>query len=526
VAGITPRTKSSFSLAAPGIRPQPQGSLSLRSGDGANALGKNSLMNKPSQIAAVDGVKHSAPAAGPVRLRADKLGVVAVAFFAIAAAAPMAAVVGASPVIFSASGPATPVIYVIAALLVALFSVGYLRMSQHITNAGGFVAYIAKGLGTKWATGGAGIAILTYLSLQIGLWSQFGVFAGQLVESLTGIGLPVYFWVVAVLALTTGLTMKGVDASLRVLGVLILGETLVVAVLVGSLIAQKGLGIFTFAGFTGENIFGPGLGISLLFAFACFTSFEATVVFAEEAKNPRRTIPRAAYLVIAFVGVFYAVSTWAIGGAIGIDGIQAVATENPSGMIFDLAEASAGAWLSVAMQVLVVTSFIAMLLGLSNMFSRYLFALGRSGALPAKLSSVSNSGAPSLAGLVNSLVVLAVISAFLLAGADPLATVFAWFVALGTAGFISILLLTSAAILAYFAKNRIRDNLWVTVIAPALSLLAFIVVAYLTLDNYDVLLGGAGDVARWLLLGIPLFFVAGLVRGTQKPTINYAAEIV
>jgi amino acid transporter len=263
-----------------------------------------------------------------------------------------------------------------------------------------------------------------------------------------------------------------------------------------------------------------------LFAFACFTSFEATVVFAEEAKNPHRTIPRAAYLVIAFVGVFYAVSTWAIGGAIGIDGIQAVATENPSGMIFDLAEASAGAWLSVAMQVLVVTSFIAMLLGLSNMFSRYLFALGRSGALPAKLSSVSNSGAPSLAGLVNSLVVLAVISAFLLAGADPLATVFAWFVALGTAGFISILLLTSAAILAYFAKSRIRDNLWVTIIAPALSLLAFIVVAYLTLDNYDVLLGGAGDVARWLLLGIPLLFVAGLVRGTQKPTINYAAEIV
>ena len=30
----------------------------------------------------------------------------------------------------------------------------------HITNAGGFVAYIAKGLGNRWATGGAGLAIL------------------------------------------------------------------------------------------------------------------------------------------------------------------------------------------------------------------------------------------------------------------------------------------------------------------------------------------------------------------------------
>lgn len=461
-----------------------------------------------------------------VRLRPNKLGVIAVAFFSIAAAAPMAAVVGASPVLFSASGPGTPVIYTIAALLVALFSVGYLRMSHHITNAGGFVAYIAKGLGNKWATAGAGIAILTYLSLQIGLWSQFGVFAQQLVESLTGIGIPVYVWIVVVLALTAGLTMRGVDASLKVLGVLILGETLVVAALVFSLIAQKGLGIFTFEGFTASNVFGPGLGISMLFAFACFTSFEATVVFAEEAKNPRRTIPRAAYLVIAFVGVFYTLSTWAISGSIGIDHIQQEASDNPAGMIFDLANASAGPWLSIAMQILVVTSFIAMLLGLSNMFSRYLFALGRAGALPARLSSVSKTGAPSFAGLVNALVVLIVISAFLLTGADPIGIVFSWFVALGTAGFITILLLTSVAIVAFFARNGIRDNLWVTVIAPSLSVMAFIVIGYLTLDNYDALLGGAGGVARWLLVAVPIFLVAGIVRGTQKPSIDYAAEIL
>jgi amino acid transporter len=460
------------------------------------------------------------------RLRPNKLGVVAVAFFAIAAAAPMAAVVGASPVLFAASGPGTPVIYVIAALLVALFSVGYLRMSHSITNAGGFVAYMAKGLGTKWATGGAGIAILTYVSLQVGLWSQFGVFAQQLVESLTGLGLPPYFWIVLVLSMATALTMKGVDASLKVLGVLILGETLVVAALVVSLIAQKGLAIFTFEGFTGANIVGPGLGISLLFAFACFTSFEATVVFAEEAVNPRKTIPRAAYLVIAFVGFFYMISTWAISGAIGIDRIQSEAAANPAGMIFDLAQSSAGSWLSLAMQILVVTSFIAMMLGLANMFARYLFALGRAGTLPAKLASVSKTGAPTFAGLVNGLTVLAIISVFLISGADPMTTVFAWFVALGTAGFISILLLTSAAIIVFFARAKMRDSLWVTVIAPVLSLISFIIIGYLTLDNYDALLGGAGGVARWLLLGIPLVLIAGIARGAQKPSIDYASEIV
>jgi len=103
--------------------------------------------------------------------------------------------------------------------------------------------------------------------------------------------------------------------------------------------------------------------------------------------------------------------------------------------------------------------------------------------------------------------------------------VFAWFVALGTAGFIAILLVTSAAIVVFFARNGMRDNLWVTVIAPSLSFLAFIVIGYLTLDNYDALLGGAGGAARWLLLGIPLFFVAGIACGAQKPAINFAAVI-
>lgn len=39
------------------------------------------------------------------------------------------------------------------------------------------------------------------------------------------------------------------------------------------------------------------------------------------------------------------------------------------------------------------------------------------------------------------------------------------------------------------------------------------------------LLAGAGGVARWLLLGIPLFFVAGIARGAQKPSINFATLI-
>jgi amino acid transporter len=479
----------------------------------------------PERSVATDAQKEDGIHTG---LRSNRLGVLAVAFFVIAAAAPIAAVVGASPVLFSASGPGTPVIYAIAALLIALFSVGYLRMSREITNAAGFVAYIAKGLGSRWATGAAGIALVTYIALQGGLWSQFGVFAQQLVIGLIGVEVPVYVWIVAALVLTTLLTMRGVDASLKVLGLIIVEETLVIVALVVCLILQRGWGIFTLDGFTAGNVFGPGLGISLLFAFTCFTSFtsfKATVVFSQEAINPRRTIPRALYLVIAFVGIFYAVSTWAISGAIGIGNIQAEATKDPAGLIFGLAAQTAGEWLSTIMQVLVVTSFIAMLLGISNMFARYLFALGRAGTLPTRLAATNRRGAPAVAALVNGIRILIVISAFRAFGADPITTIFAWLVALGTAGFITILILTSIAIIVYFARQKTSDNPWVTTIAPVLSCLAFLAIGYLTISNYDALLGGAGGVAKWLLLLIPVAFATGFAVASYKPTIRYDSVV-
>ncbi|BCW78366.1 APC family permease [Arthrobacter sp. NicSoilC5] len=464
------------------------------------------------------------PQAG--HLRSNKLGVFAIAFFVIAAAAPMAAVVGTGPVVFAAVGPAAPLIYAIAALLIALFAVGYLRMSRHVTNAGGFVAYIAKGLGTPWATAGAGLALLMYLSLQVGLWSQFGVFAGQLLESLTGLSVPPLVWIVALLVITTALTMRGVDTSIRLLAVLIIGETLVVAALVIVLVTSKGPGVFTFSGFTAENLFSPGLGIALLFAFLCFTSFEATVVFSEEAINPRKTIPRALYAVIAFVGIFYTLSIWVIGGAIGVDNIQQAATDDPAGFIFNLASESGGSVLSMAMQVLVVTSYLAMLLGLMNMFARYLFALSRAGVLPARLASVSKDGSPATAALSNGVAVGIVVVTFLVLGADPLTVVFAWFSALATAAFITILIVASVSIVVFFVRTKDNTSIWATKIAPTLSTVILSYIGYVTIENYDSLIGPDNAAAKWLLILIPAAMLGGLVFGRSKRDIDYAKEVI
>ncbi|GHP18406.1 amino acid permease [Rhodococcus sp. NKCM2511] len=472
------------------------------------------------------------PAAGAVAterggLRPGRLGVTAIIFFVVAAVAPMAAIVGASPVVFSASGSSAPMVYLLAALLFVLFAAGYVAMSRHITNAGGFVAYIARGLGARVATAGAGLAILFYGTLQASLWALFSVFAHDTIASKLGIDIPRALIMFVVLVAVTGLTMLGIDLSLKVLGVLVALEIVVFVILDVAIIAGGGAAGNSLTAFDPSALAGPGLGVAFLFAFACFTGFEATVVFSEEAKNPRRTIPRAIYGSIAFIGLFYAVTTWALGNSVGNDTVQAAATEDPAGFVFAVAQQEVGTWLATTLEILVVTSFIAMLIGFQNMFARYLYALGRAGVLPHRLGTAApTSGTPRTAAAVVGIVVGIVLIGFELAGADAYTVTYSWLLALGTTALIVILIMTSISIFAFFARTKLETNPWTTKISPVLAVIGFAYVAYLAVSNYDVLLGGQGGIAQWLLLLIPIFAIAGFLWATIRPSVNYEAELV
>jgi amino acid transporter len=462
------------------------------------------------------------PSVGETRLKSNSLGFIGIAFFVVSAAAPMAAFVGASPVIFSVMGPGVPLVYVLVALVIAIFAVGYLKMSRHIVSAGGFVAYISRGLGRHAATGAAGIVIVTYVSLQVGLWAQFAVFAQQLASRLFGLDLPVWGWVLAFLIITTALTMRGVDLNLRILGVLLVLEIIAIAALVIGIVAGSGGKDMSLVSFAPSQLVQPGLGVAVLFVFACFTTFEATTVFAEEAREPRRTIPRALFAVIIFVGVFYTVATWAVSVAVGPDKVQDAATNDLAGIIFSVAGKYVGPWLDITMQVLVVSSFIAMLIGVQNMFSRYVFALARGGALPKPLSRVSKKAqVPATAALVNGIVIAVILMAFLWSGADPIVIVFSWFVALGTVGFIVMMGFASVSILVFFIREKLERGFWSTRVAPAAAIVLMVTVLTIAIANYDAMLSGDGSIARQLLWFIPVAFAGGAVLPLVKKDIDF-----
>ena len=141
--------------------------------------------------------------------------------------------------------------------------------------------------------------------MQIGLWGLFGAAASTFAAAEAGANMPWWIYSLIGLAIVAVLGYRQIDMSVRVLSVLAGAEFLVVVVL-GAVIAIKGGDFGTSSmsrqPFTFDALFAGSLPIALLFCFASFVGFEATTVYSEEAKDPKRTVPRATFLSDAVMG--------------------------------------------------------------------------------------------------------------------------------------------------------------------------------------------------------------------------------
>ena len=129
------------------------------------------------------------------QLRRRRLGVIHLVFFTVAASAPLTVLGGGVTTTFAVTGNAgVPLSFLMLALALALFAVGYAAMSRHVANAGAFYSYLAKGLGRVWGVAGAFVALISYNAIQIGLYGLFGAGFADFAASSLGIDLPWFVW--------------------------------------------------------------------------------------------------------------------------------------------------------------------------------------------------------------------------------------------------------------------------------------------------------------------------------------------
>ncbi|RWI48941.1 MAG: APC family permease [Mesorhizobium sp.] len=268
-----------------------------------------------------------------VGLKPESLGLASIVFFVVAAAAPLTAIVGAAPLAFAlGNGAGAPSAYIFAGLTYLVFAAGFTAMSRHVGSAGAFYVFVSHGLGKSWGAAAGAITLLTYIEIQIAVYAFFGVVIAGIADP-AGIKLPWWVWAGICMVVVDFFATRNIEFSGKVLGVCMLGEVAVLVVLDVMILLQGGgpEGI-SFASFAPATVFSTGLGISLLFAVASFIGFEATVIFAEEAKDPRRTIPAATYVAVIAITVFYAFSARCMVVAYGPSSIRAVANGDLSNL--------------------------------------------------------------------------------------------------------------------------------------------------------------------------------------------------
>lgn len=445
------------------------------------------------------------------RLRGT-LGVFGVVLLVVAAAAPLTAIGGALPVMLAiGNGVATPMTYVVSAAVLLLFSVGYSAMSRYVVDAGAFYAYVTAGLGRRVGTGGAGLALLGYTAIQIAIYALAATTMGNLVVSWGGPSLPWWVWAAVLVAVVALLGYRSIDLGTKVLGVLLLLEVAVVLILSIAILVQIGWSEVRFDSFAPQNFFDGSPGIAIMFAIASFVGFEATAIYGEEARNPKRTVPVATYTAIVLIAVFYAFASWTIVLANGNTAAADAARENTSGLVFDTAGRFLGSAASEMVSVLLLTSLFAALLAFHNAIARYLYSLGRKNILPAQLSRThSRHGSPHFGSAIQTLSALAVLAAFAIGGADPILQIFSWMSGLSTVCILVLMILVSVSVIVFFRKCKEDNRPWHTLFAPILGTLGLLGILALVLSNFTTLIGGSESIAAILLGAVLVVFVGGV----------------
>ena len=432
----------------------------------------------------------------------------------LAFSSPLTTVAGTLPVMLLFSGQTAPGIYILVTLMLLIFSVGFVKMSRSVEAPGGFYSFVTAGLGKPAGLGGALLALFGYVFIGFFAPSLFALtLQSFVVNTLNGPDVPWYWYGLGLIVVTTVLAYNRIDLSAKVLTTVMFLESAVVVVFDIAAFATGSDEMVQGIGFSMPWITDAGLGLALLFAVGNFFGFEATVIYRDEVKNPDRTIPRATYLAVVGIGLFYAVAAWAYMAFLGAGNVQAAAEANTVNLFNAGATALVGKIFADVGVVLLITSILASMLSIQNIAARYSFSLAADGALPKVLGRVHpRHKSPYVSTLAVGLSWAAATVVVTVGGGSPEALE-PNASGRGTVSVLLLILINSFAVLVYFVRRRsfAPESMWKTIVAPIVSVVFLGVITYLAITNYPELIGGSSVMTAIFMTFTFALFFGGIV---------------
>ncbi|MNG55539.1 Putrescine importer PuuP [compost metagenome] len=451
-------------------------------------------------------------------LRKNTLGLFSLIFFVVAAASPLTGVVGGLPVaIFTGNGGGIPAVYMMACIILMIFSVGYIAMSRYVNDAGAFYTYISKGLGENWGASASVLALVAYISIQTAIIAMLGFFTQQLLEQHLAAHIP--WWALSMLftVIVWILGIKRVEVGGKLLGVLMLAEVAIV-LLTDVMLLIKKEGPLNFSSFDPAVFMQGNLGIAFIFAIASFIGFESTAIYAEECREPHKTVPRATLCALLIITLFFCFTSWSLVQAYGFDQLADIARKDPGNFIFDITRQYVGQWAVETMSVLLITSLFAASLAFHNNISRYIFSISRDGLIWKELCKTHpDNGTPHNASHAHSVILLLLLAGMGGINMDPMVHIFAFGSAIAT---LSILLLqvgVSAAVIIFFRRTANHNHsAWQIFWAPLTALIAMSVTIIMAINNLQLISGSDSTWVQFIPWFIALCAGCGFLMSLKR----------
>ncbi len=471
------------------------------------------------------------------RLQSKAVGLIGVLFLTVTGAAPMSAMLGNVP--FAAGygiGSHTPAAFLLATIVLTIFSVGYAAMASKVSTVGGFYSFISQGLGREVGMSAGFASLACYSIFESSLYGLFAFFGNAFIKTHFGIDVG---WVWLALAAVIGaglLSYRDVKLSVAVLGVALVAEVAMLAIFALGVIFAK-----TGTNFTAESlnllhvtvpvaaqkigtvdIPAGAAAVGIFMAFWSWVGFEMAPNYAEESRDPKRVVPQSLYYSVIGLGLFYTLISFCVVSAYPTESDMLAKAFNDSGNFFlDPLNQFVGGWAAFLMSILILTSSFACGMAFHNTASRYTYSLGREGVLPTALGNTHDTyKSPHTASIVQSglAALWIVLYAFFYGTNDPNAQaylgVYTLFAVLGTGLLLVLQAVVSIAIIRYFQKNG-GGNMFSTMIAPAISFVVQITLVWMLISNLATL-GGQ----TWLIWVGAAVIIIGLVWGFVLKSVN------
>jgi amino acid transporter len=504
----------------------------------------------------------------PHQLARNALGLRQVLFCIVTGSAPIAAMMFNDPVAIRGAGIGAPAAFIVAAVVLTIFSVGYVEMARRVTTAGGFYSFVARGLGPAAGFGAAVSIAVCYLLFTAGVIGTTAYFANSSIASLVGPNIDWRIYVYIGLGLLFLLSYFHIELAAKVLGISLICELLILGIFAFAVLFQGGAK-FSFAPLNPAEIFGgsanhaftalggAAAGIGVFAAFWSWVGFEMAPNYAEESRNPRKLMGAATYISVIGLGLLYTFVCWmlviAYGGnkatyatAVSYYGLNPVKNTALAGLpanadlgnvFYPMTTAFVGHWLTTLFKIFIVTGSFACALAFHNTSCRYLFAMGREGILPRALGKThARFKSPYVAALVVTGITTAIVTLFTsgavgtFAAHDPLvalANLGTWVPFQGVLGLLGIQALVSVAIIRFFMKPENADgrHWFKTLVAPAIGAVTQVIAIYLMISNRIQLAGNVGYVRIIPELVLAIFVVGLLLAAVYraKARTRYAA---